>query len=253
MLGGVIGDLETDGIDVGNVSLSVDGTRVGIAADDSPLFVGGTGINYFTNVANRTATIIDVLVRDVFGNGISFVAIGAGTVAAQVATSDVSSNGFALLTSDGGAAGQITVAVSDSTFERFGPPPSRTPVPNGEIGPFAPETVLFQAFGTDSTVVTQLLNLFVRGNGTTSGLSALGVTFDAHVGTAGIQPVLGQTYTAGQGTNFDERIVSTALFFDTCVGDLRFDTASGFNAFTSPVQNTGPLSLTITTESFDTL
>lgn len=238
------------GIEAADVNLDVDSCE--IDGYGSPGFGADYGIsmtNFFTG-ATCTCSIVDTAVgrnNEQDGDiGITIIPFVTGddiiaVIRGCLVRSPWQAVGLGPSVGSSGA-GRLFLEVDDNTFERTSQPPV-----NGDLE-FDVPTVWVRGGDTRETYITTMDNNYVIGNGLGGGCLFQYVTFDADANPGnGIQQTQATGNTRlGQGAPQADRVFETALVFQECAGDLRFETLNifqfmgdptGIDSFTAAVLN----------------
>lgn len=212
--GGTVDGTTGNAITISNAPASISGVTFG---GSSP--IGGAGISITNNDATSRSVTLSGLTSAttgaIAGEGVAVSSTGTGTLSLSLQGSTIRSTDEALITSDGGTAGQLVLDLGSSsgnTFER------------GTAG----STVSIAGGALNSTIVSALGSLTVTGNGTAGGVRFNQVSFDAS-GAALAATAVNATGTMQIGQDASNRVSGDGLRFDLPTGTLNLGTLTIFN------------------------
>lgn len=242
--GGTVDGTTGNGITITNSAASVTGVTFG-----GTTAIGGNAVAVSnTDATARTVTLTSLssgATTAISGAGISASSTGAGTLTLSVQGANLASTGAALVTTDGGTAGQLVLDLGSSsanTFER------------GSAG----ATVSITGSAANSTILSALGGLTVTGNGTGGGVLFDEVTFDAS-GTALSGTAVTATGAVQIGQDASNRVAGDGLRFDAPEGrlnlgdlDIYNDAGTGLYVDTKTNGTTFTLTNSVATSTIDT-
>ena len=242
--GGTIDGTTGNGITITDTAASVTGVTFG-----GTTAIGGNAVAVSnTDATARTVTLTSLssgATTAISGAGISASSTGAGTLTLSVQGANLASTGAALVTTDGGTAGQLVLDLGSSsanTFER------------GSSG----ATVSITGGAVNSTILSALGGLTVTGNGTGGGVLFDQVTFDAS-GTALSGTAVTASGAVQIGQDASNRVAGDGLRFDAPEGrldlgdlDIYNDAGTGLYVDTKTNGTTFTLTNSVATSNVDT-